>query len=290
MTYSIVAFDAESGVHGVAVQSHWFNVAQIVPWVRFGVGAVVTQGRADPSYGWLGLDAMAGGADSRSALHMLLARDADADRRQVAFVDRAGEIAVHTGEKCVRYASHRVGDGWAVLGNLLSTERVVPAMAEVFTSARGSFSERIVAALEAAEEQGGDLRGAQSAAIRITSSAHSDRDAGIDISVADHADPVGEMKRLLAVDGSYRELGQADTALDAGDQADAISHLGLIGSPTEQVELEFWRGVTLARMGRMSEARVSLDEVFLRSPRFREVLIRLAEVDPEIESLLTSNS
>jgi len=288
MTYSIIAFDAASGKYGAAVQSHWFNVAQIVPWVRFGVGAVVTQGRADPSYGWLGLDAMAGGADSGSTLQRLLADDGDADRRQVALIDRAGEVAVHTGGRCARYASHHVGDGWAVLGNLLSTDEVIPAMAEAFASSDGTLPDRMVAALEAAEEQGGDLRGAQSAAIRITSPAGPDRDAGVDVSVADHPDPVAELKRLLAIDGAYRRLGQADTALDAGDQAAAVSHLRQIGTSTGQVELEFWRGVALARMGRLSDARHRLDDVFRRSPRFREVLIRLAEVDPEIEHLLTS--
>jgi len=282
MTYSIIALEAGSGVYGAAVQSHWFNVAHTVPWVRSGVGAVVTQGRADPSYGWLGMEAMAGGIDSGTALERLLSADPDADWRQVAFIDKAGDVAVHTGERCVRYASHHVGDGWAVLGNLLSTDRVVPAMAEVFASARGSFHERMVAALEAAEEQGGDLRGVQSAAIRISSSADSDREADVDLSVADHPDPIGELKRLLAVDQAYRELGQADTALDAGDQVAAISHLGRVGSLTDRVELAFWRGVALARMGRLSDAQHSLDEVFLRSPRFREVLTRLAEVEPKL--------
>jgi uncharacterized Ntn-hydrolase superfamily protein len=287
MTYSIIAFDPGSGVYGAAVQSHWFNVAQIVPWVRFGVGSVVTQGHADPSYGWRGLEAMAGGMDSRSALKVLLAADADAERRQVAFIDKTGGVSVHTGERCVRYASHHVGDGWAVLGNLLSTDKVIPTMAEVFASSEGTLPGRMVAALEAAEEQGGDLRGAQSAALRISSSADFDLETGVDISVADHPDPIGELKRLLAIDEAYRALGQADTALDAGDRAAAISHLGHVGSLADRVELEFWRGIALARMGRLSDARHSLDEVFRRSPRFREVLIRLAEVDPEIEHLLT---
>lgn len=289
MTYSIVAYDRESGAYGVAVQSHWFNVSRTAPWVRFGVGAVVTQALTDPSYGWRGLDAMAEGLDAATALGQLLAGDPSADQRQVALVDSRGEVAVHTGERCIREASHVVGSGWAVLGNLLANDGVVPAMARVFESAHGTLPERMTAALEAAQEQGGDLRGVQSAAIRVAPGEREfDRglEAGVDISVVDHADPVGELSRLVTVDRAYRELRRAETAVTDGDEALAIHHLGLAERLRHGVEVDFWRAMAFARLGRHEDARVILRAVFDRAPQFELVLERMAEVDPVAADLV----
>ncbi|MGA7271699.1 MAG: DUF1028 domain-containing protein, partial [Acidimicrobiia bacterium] len=147
MTYSVIAFDAESGAYGIGVQSHWFNVGRSVPWARFGVGAVVTQALTDPSYGWRGLDAMASGLAPREALDCLLAGDDEADRRQVAFMDSEGRVVVHTGARCLRVAGHQIREGWAVLGNMLWDESVLPAMARSFESASGTLAEQIVEAL-----------------------------------------------------------------------------------------------------------------------------------------------
>lgn len=267
----------------MAVQSHWFNVARTAPWVRFGVGAVVTQALTDPSYGWRGLDAMGEGIDVRTALHRLLRDDAAAEHRQVAFLGAEGSVAVHTGERCIRHAGHVVGEGWAALGNLLANETVVPAMAEVYERSRGTLPERMVAALEAAQEQGGDLRGVQSAAIRVVpGSRELDRgvEAGVEISVADHHDPVGELRRLVEVDRAYRELRRAETAVGDGNEAAAIHHLGLAERLRHGVEVDFWRAMAFARLGRVEDARSILGEVFVRAPQFEEVLRRLAEVDP----------
>lgn len=291
VTYSIVAFDRQSGAYGVAVQSHWFNVGRTAPWVRFGVGAVVTQALTDPSYGWRGLDALASGRSVRGALEALLEEDAEADRRQVAFIDATGRVAAHTGPRCVRYASHRIGEGWAVLGNLLATETVVPAMAEAFESASGTLAERMVAVLEAAQEQGGDLRGVQSAAMRVVPGEHDLEEgveAGIEISVADHPDPVGELGRLVAVDRSYRALRRADTALKEGKEAVALQHLSLADRLRHGVELDFWRSLTLARLGREEEAYEVMATVVEEAPQFSEVLRRLAEVDPVAVELAES--
>lgn len=288
MTYSVIAFDPESRAYGVAVQSHWFNVGRTAPWVRFGVGAVVTQAMTDPSYGWKGLDAMAAGVDASTALQRLLENDPAAARRQVAFLDAGGEVAVHTGRLCIRYAGHQIGAGWAVLGNLLTTEKVIPAMAEVFEKAVGTLPERMVAALEGAEGQGGDLRGVQSAAIRIAPGGpefEEGVEAGVDIRVADHPDPVGELRRLVAVDRSYRELRRAQTELAAGNSSLALHHLGLAERLRHGVEVDFWRAVALARLGKLDDAGRLMAAVLEEAPRFGEVLARLAEVDPVAASL-----
>ncbi|CAN5885904.1 hypothetical protein BH23ACT5_BH23ACT5_22520 [soil metagenome] len=283
MTYSVIAYDPDSGAYGVAVQSHWFNVGRSAPWVRFGVGAVVTQALTDPSYGWRGLDSMADGTDAVGSLRSLLDGDPDQDRRQVAFIDAAGEVAAHTGSRCIRHAGHVVGGGWAVLGNLLATTEVVPAMAEVFVAAPGTLAERMVSTLEAAEAHGGDLRGVQSAAIRVVPGA-SDLDegmeAGVDIRVEDHDDPVGELRRLVTVDRAYRELRRGETAIAGGAEALALHHLTLSESLRHGVEVDFWRAVALARLGHHPEAARVLTEVFEVAPQFEEVLVRVAEVDP----------
>jgi len=283
MTYSIIAHDAESGAYGVAVQSHWFNVGRTAAWVRFRVGSVVTQALTDPSYGWRGLEEMASGNPPRRALDGLLAGDPDAQRRQVALLDASGRVAVHTGDRCIRHAAHIVGEGWAVLGNLLAGEEVLPAMARVFEDAHGTLPERMVAALEAAQAQGGDLRGTQSAAIRVVPGGPelaSGIEAGVDLSVPDHPDPVGELRRLVAVDRSYRELNRGQAAAASGEEALALHHLSLAGRLRHGAELDFWRSIALMGLGRESESRDLMASVLAEAPRFREVLERLSEVDP----------
>lgn len=290
MTYSVIAFDAESGAYGIGVQSHWFNVGRSVPWARFGVGAVVTQALTDPSYGWRGLDAMASGLGPREALGGLLADDDQADRRQVAFIDSEGAVAVHTGARCLRVAGHEVGDGWAVLGNILWDESVLPAMAAAFESASGTLAEQIVEALSAAEEAGGDVRGSQSAAIRVVPGARDlaqRQEAGIDIRVADHPHPIAELRRLVSVDRSYRELRRGETAAAEGDATAALRHLDLASRLRHGIEVDFWRAVALARLGRTGDAIETMDSVLAEAPRFRELLIRLSEVDPVAADLLS---
>lgn len=274
----------------MAVQSHWFNVGRTAPWTRFGVGAVVTQALTDPSYGWRGLDAMASGRSASDALEQLLSEDSAAERRQVAFIDQAGGVALHTGRLCIRYASHIAGPGWAVLGNLLATDDVVPEMSDAFQTATGTLAEKMVATLEAAERSGGDLRGVQSAAIRVVPGPRdldTGLEAGIDISVADHPDPVRELKRLVAVDRSYRALRRAQSALDDGSRAFALEQLALADRFRHGVELDFWRSVALARSGQVEEARAVMRAVVGDAPQYGEVLRRLAEVEPAARELLS---
>lgn len=282
MTYSIIAYDHESGTYGVAIQSHWFNVGRDSPWLRFGVGAVLTQATTDPSYGWRGLDAMAEGIEPARALQNLLSDDPMADRRQVAMMDADGRISVHTGDACIPAASHVTGRGWAVLGNLLTGPSVIESMAESFPDATGTLAERMVRTLEAAEHAGGDVRGRQSAAIRVAPGVRelAERDEpGVDISIADHREPVVELRRLVEVDRAYRALRRGQRALDASDITEARTQFALASQLRHGVEVDFWRALGIARMGEIDEAARILESVFDARPRFAEVLARLGGLD-----------
>lgn len=282
MTYSIIAYDHESGAYGVAIQSHWFNVGRDSPWVRLGVGAVLTQATTDPSYGWRGLDAMAEGIEPAQALQTLLSDDPLAERRQVAMMGTDGRVSVHTGDVCIPHASHVTGRGWAVLGNLLVGPAVIESMAESFPDAVGTLAERMVEALEAAERAGGDVRGRQSAAIRVAPGigelAEGD-EPGVDISIADHPDPVAELRRLVEVDRAYRALRRGQRALDSSDIAEARAQFALASQLRHGVEVDFWRALGTARMGEMDEAVRILKSVFDTRPPFAELLARLGDVD-----------
>lgn len=262
----------------MAVQSHWFNVSRTVPCVRFGVGAAATQALTDPSYGWRGLNALADGLEPVDALQGLLAGDADAAHRQVALLAADGRIAVHTGSDCIREASHLSGEGWAVMGNLLATDRVVPAMAEALAGAVGTLAERMIAALEAGETEGGDLRGRQSAAIRVAP-AHTELkegyEAGVDISVPDHPDPIGELRRLVEVDRAYRALRRAQTALESGDAPAGREELQLASTLSHGVEVDFWAAIAWEQLGESEIADRLMLMAIERQPAFGELLERL---------------
>jgi len=283
MTYSIVARDPATGAFGVAAQSHWFNVAQPVAWVRYGVGAVATQASADPSYGWRGLALMADGVNPATALRDLSEADEGREQRQVAMMNASGVVAARTGDQCIAHAGHVIGDGWSVQGNLLATPSVVEAMAAGYEASRGPLAIRMLGALEAAEHAGGDLRGRQSAVIRIVSSSAESgpgADESIDLRVCDHADPLGEMRRLVLVDEAYREMERGHAAIDDDRLADALGHFDTAVGPGHADELEFWRAIGLVRVGRVDEAVDSFGRLVSERPMYAELLNRVAEVDP----------
>lgn len=280
MTYSVVMRDPESGAYGVAVQSHWFNVSRTAPWVRFGVGAVATQALTDPSYGWRGLDLLAGGADPVDALSAMLAQDPQAAQRQVAVLAADGRLAVHTGSECIAVADHATGDGWGVLGNLLANEHVVPEMAAALAVATGTLAERMVTVLEAGELAGGDLRGRQSAALRIVPSSSelaAGYEAGIDISVPDHAHPIRELRRLVEVDRAYRSLRRAQTALVEGDEAVAREQLELAGDLRHGLEVDFWAAMEWEKLGESELADRLMWSAVEQQPSFGVLLDRLTD-------------
>ncbi|MGB5382103.1 MAG: DUF1028 domain-containing protein [Acidimicrobiia bacterium] len=283
MTYSIIARDPATGAFGLAAQSHWFNVAQPVAWVRFGVGAVATQASADPSYGWRGLALMADGVDPPTALHDLSEADDGREQRQVAMLNASGVVAARTGDLCVAHAGHVTGDGWSVQGNLLASPFVVEAMAAGYEASRGSLVSRMLTALEAAERAGGDLRGRQSAVIRIVSGSAEPEafaDEAVDLRVCDHKNPLGEMRRLVSVDEAYREMERGHAAIDGNRPADALVHFETAVGPGHQDELQFWRAIGLVRLDRVDEAVNVFGRLVAAQPMYGELLDRVAVVDP----------
>ena len=291
-TYSIVARDAATGELGVAVQSHWFSVGSTVPWAQAGVGAVATQSFVDPSYGPLGLSLMASGKSAPDALAALLAADANREVRQVAMVDAAGRAAAHTGGKCVAAAGHLIGGGFSVQANLMDNERIWPAMKAAFESAKGDLAERLLTALEAAESEGGDIRGRQSAALLVVrGQATGGPWAGhrFDLRIEDHPKPLVELRRLLVLARAYEHMNRGDELAteakwdEAGGEYAAAAKLA-----PHIVELPFWHAVTLAASGRVAEARPLFADVFAREPRWRELIPRLpaAGLLPRDEALI----
>src|SRR5512132_4352575 len=168
-TYSIVARDPVSGELGVAVQSHWFSVGPIVPWAEAGVGAVATQSFVDPSYGKLGLELMRTGKSAPDALKSLLAGDEGREVRQVAMIDSQGRVDAWTGKNDISAAGHFVGKNFSVQANLMANDKVWPAMAQAFENTKGDLTDRMLAALDAAQAVGGDSLGRQAAALVVGS-------------------------------------------------------------------------------------------------------------------------
>lgn len=278
MTYSVVAFDPELGSYGVAAQSHSFNVGALVPWATAGVGAIATQATTNTTYGRRGLEMLAGGVDPETTLVTLLDEDPDSSIRQVAIVGSGGQVAVHTGSACLRHASHVTGPTWSVQGNLLSNESVVPAMAEAYSSSRGALVERLMGALMGAEKSGGDLRGSQSAHILVVPGPDEEPDEVIDVGIADHPDPVGELRRLVELDSVEKALRGARRAARAGDAERAVRLLDEIPE-RYGTETSFWKGRILAGLGRWDEALELVTAVLESRLVFGEVLERLAETD-----------
>jgi uncharacterized Ntn-hydrolase superfamily protein len=284
-TYSIVARDARTGELGVAVQSHWFSVGSTVTWAEAGVGAIATQSFIDPAYGRLGLELMRAGKSAPDALRALVAADEGRDVRQVAMVDAEGRVAAHTGTKCIAAAGHQVGQGYSVQANLMEKPGVWPAMASAFEAAQGDLADRMIAALEAGEREGGDIRGRQSAAILIVKPQAAGRpwagaDILVDLRVEDHPEPLVELKRLLRVHRAYVHMNTGDLCSERKDWACAVGEYGAAEAlMPEQMEVVFWHATTLVAAGRVEEALPLFKRVFATEPRWRDLVGRLPASD-----------
>jgi uncharacterized Ntn-hydrolase superfamily protein len=296
-TFSIVARDPVTGDFGVAVQSHWFQVGTAVPWAEAGVGAVATQSFTRIEYGPQGLQLMKAGKPAREALDSLVAQDAQKDVRQVAMVDAQGRVAAWTGAKCIAAAGHQMGEGFSVQANLMDKPTVWPAMARAFEAAKGDLAERMLAALEAAQAEGGDIRGRQSAAlivVRARSTGEPWRDRLVDLRVDDHPQPLAELRRLLSLHRAYEEMNQGDEAVAVNQIANAVEHYTRAAKLAPEIaELPFWQAVTLFSVGKEEEALPLFREVFARDERWARLLPRLPKAgllpdDPkEIEKILS---
>jgi uncharacterized Ntn-hydrolase superfamily protein len=279
VTYSIVARDEGSGELGVAVQSHYFSVGSIVSWAEAGVGAVATQSVVEPAYGPRGLELLRSGESAPAALRLLLVADEQEAVRQVAVVDRYGRVAAHTGSRCIREAGHRVADGVSAQANMMERATVPDAMIAGYRSADGDLAERLVSALEAAEREGGDIRGSQSAALLVVaprSSGQPSKDTPVDLRVEDHADPVGELRRLVDLRRAYARVEVGDELAAAGDVGGALAEYAAAhAEQPDNAELAFWHGVALASNGREDAARPFFERAYRDDERWRELLRRL---------------
>jgi uncharacterized Ntn-hydrolase superfamily protein len=270
-----------SGELGVAVQSHYFSVGSIVAWAEAGVGAVATQSLVEVSYGPLGLERMRAGKSAGAALADLLAADAGRELRQVGMVDAQGQVAVHTGARCIADAGHEAGEAFCVQANMMANRSVWTAMARAYREAYGDLAERLIVALEAGQAAGGDIRGRQSASIVIVAAAGTDRpweDRVMDLRVEDHPTPIAELRRLVRLHRAYQRVNRGDELLGAQQVEDALREYGAASAMVpESIELPFWHAVALAGLGRIGEALPIFRDVFSRSPEWATLLERLPE-------------
>ena len=276
-TYSIVAFDPATGEHGAAVHSHWFSVGSLCIWARPGIGAVATQSVVEPAHGPHGLDRLAAGADAAAALDALLSADALAAVRQVGIVDAAGRVAVHTGADCILCAGHATGEHVSAQANMMARDTVPAAMVAGFEAAEGDLAQRLMAALDAAEGEGGDVRGRQSAALLVTPRAGEPWQARFDLRVEDHREPVEELRRVLTLARAYELAGQADELLasDRASEAGPLYERAAELAP-ESDELLFWAGLAQAHAGEAERGIAAVRRAIEIHPGWRDLLDRLS--------------
>lgn len=275
-TYSIVARDPATGALGVAVQSHWFSVGSVVSWARPGVGAVATQANAEIAYGPRALDLLEQSIPAPDALARLLAQDPGAATRQVAIVDAAGRVAAHTGSECIPFAGHVTGEGVSCQANIMAAKGVWPAMLEAFRATAGSLTDRLLAALDAAETAGGDLRGRQSAAILVVPAAGEPWDTIVSLRVEDHCDPLRELRRLVSLHDAYTLAARADGLVGEGHHNEAASLYQRASelAPANH-ELLFWAGLGAAQAGELHTGVARVRAAIEMHAGWRELLHRL---------------
>lgn len=290
-TYSIVAHDPATGEVGVAVQSHWFSVGSIVSWTRAGVGAVAVQSVPDPDAGPRLLDRLESGEDPDVALAAELAADEQAAFRQIAIVAADGRVAAHTGENCMAHAGDTIGDGFSCQANIMASERVWGAMAEAFPRSDGPLARRLLAALDAAEEAGGDVRGRQSCAIAVAPAEGRPWRRTVDLRVEDHPEPLDEMRRLLGVHDAYALASEADDLVSLGrvEEAGEVYRRAADLAPGNH-ELLFWAGLAAFQGGETEAGLAQVRRAIELQPGWAELLPRLpalfAPAAPEVARAL----
>ncbi len=284
-TFSIVAAD-DSGRVGCAVQSKYFSVGSVVPWARAGTGAVATQASGVAAYGALALSQLERGAPPQDALERVLAEDAGRETRQLGIVAADGRAAAFTGSECLDWAGHRVGEGFAVQGNILAGEAVVEEMARAYVEGPGTFVERLVAALEAGQAAGGDRRGQQSAAVVVErSGAGSETREGIDricdLRVEDHPEPIAELRRLVGIWHVWDAQRRAHALSDAGDPAAAADLLAAALPGGEEAMLLYNLACYEALAGRLEPALAHVRRSIELDPSYRLLSLE----DPDLEAI-----
>jgi uncharacterized Ntn-hydrolase superfamily protein len=276
-TYSIVALDPSTGELGAAVQSHWFSVGSLCTWARPGVGAAATQSVVEPAHGPHALDRIQDGANAHDALAELIAADPLGAVRQVGVVDAQGNAAVHTGTSCIPCAGDALGAHHSCQANMMARDTVPAAMSAAFEAAEGDLADRLIAALNAAEGEGGDVRGRQSAALLVVPSEGEPWQTRIDLRVEDHTDPIGELQRLLSLQRAYELAGRGDELMGAGRavEAGALYRQAAELAPDSD-ELLFWSGLALAHSGDLDEGVDAVRRAIAVHPGWATLLERLS--------------
>lgn len=278
-TFSIVARDPNTGELGVAVQSHWFSVGPIVPWAEAGVGAVATQSFVDPSYGKLGLELMRAGKSAPDALKSLLAGDEGREVRQVAMIDTQGRVEAWTGKNDIQAAGHMVGKNFSVQANLMLNDKVWPAMAQAFENTKGDLADRMLAALDAAQAVGGDIRGRQSAALIVVTgkpTGQAWKDRLFDVRVDDSPEPLKELRRLVTLQRAYNHMNAGDLAVEKKDNEGALREYGAAEKLVpDNAEMIYWHAVALVNMGRVDESLPLFRKVFAMDKNWATLTPRL---------------
>lgn len=278
-TYSIVARDPNTGELGVAVQSHWFSVGPIVAWAEAGVGAIATQSFVDPSYGKLGLDLMRAGKSAPDTLRALLAGDEGREVRQVAMIDAQGRVDAWTGKNDIQSAGHIVGKNYSVQANLMLNDKVWPAMSAAFENTKGDLADRMLAALDAAQSVGGDIRGKQSAALIVVTgkpTGQSWKDRIFDLRVDDSAEPLVELRRLVKLQRAYNHMNAGDLAVEHKDNEGALREYGAAEKLVpDNAEMIYWHAVALVNMGRVEDSLPLFRRVFKMDPNWATLTPRL---------------
>ncbi len=297
-TYSIVARDPDTGEMGVAVQSHWFSVGSIVSWAEAGVGAIATQSFVNVSFGPRGLELLKQGKTAFEALQILIDSDEGRDVRQLAIIDAQGDVAAFTGKNCIPAAGHQIGKNYSVQANLMVNDQVWPAMARAFEQTTGPLAERMLAALEAGQRVGGDIRGKQSAAILVVKGKASGKiweDRLIDLRVEDHPEPIQEIQRLLKLYRAYEYMNAGDLAIEKNDIPAALKAYGAAEAMfPDNLEMKYWHAVSLVNVGRLSESLPIFKVIFKQDPNWLELTRRLPSVgllkvsDADFHQIITS--
>lgn len=280
-TYSIVARDTVTGQMGVAVQSHWFSVGSVVTYGKAGVGVVATQSLVNPSYGPKGLMLMEQGLSPEQALNALIANDSGEMYRQVAFLNIEGKVATHTGSLCIAEAGYKQGSNFSVQANMMLNNTVWNAMASAFENTQGSLSERMLAALKAAEVEKGDIRGKQSAAILIVNNEATGNqweDVVMDLRVEDHENPIAELERLIQIHKAYDFMNKGDLAMEHGDTKKAEElYLSAQNLFPENLEMRYWYAINLLNNKETEKAKGILQEIFNEDENWRTLTQRLVK-------------
>lgn len=276
-TFSIIAYDPQTGEMGIAVQSHWFSVGTTVAWGEAGAGIIATQAVVNIGFGPNGLALLRKGVSPDSVLQTLLRSDPAREMRQVAILDTNGRIAVSTGNMCVAEAGHQQGNLYSAQANTAESKEVWKKMGAAYEQTEGPLAARLIAALEAAQAAGGDIRGKQSACLLVVRKKSTGKiwlDRKVDIRVEDNPDPIKELKRIYIIKTAYDavNMGYYYLAKDDLDAADAAFNKAEELNPGNS-EMKFWYAVELANKGLDDRALDVFKKVFQQTPVYKTKML-----------------